>query len=393
MEPWSGPAGRDFFDSIYDVLQNKQDHCTVVIPERLQRSFRSALLHSAQEGYGEIRIATLNSSINLLANIEREFCETRKRTISVKELAERHLAGGQILALNFPTDIGIWRKEYYEYLNWIAADAKRRKDSGEPLNWSLLCILPPGTGLKVDSGMQILNWWGRYYPSDLEFAIERALRPQRLNHPAYVWLYSICRGLGNAAPDLVGVLAHRRLVDMETITAVLAEHELCNSDIASLARKYGGARYFRERPPTGGAQRLWKAGAIEIGCWGEPLLHPAAMVACGFRNRLANLVVAGQMQVYLPMAQQVFHWLMNRMREKIGPDWLKFSPEKPEGIGKLAWILKNFFSKQLDGEVQLANYWKDVRNNIAHAKVIPFELALPAVHEYDKLTGKQEAEQ
>lgn len=392
MDAWSGPAARDFFADIYDVLHNCQEHCGVVIPERWQRSFRAALLRSSQEGYGEIHIITLEPSNRLLADLAGEFCETGKKPTSVKELARRHLNEGQILALNFPNDIASWRKEYYEFLAWISADAKRRKDSGEPLNWSLLCILPPGSGFKADSGMRILEWWGRHYPSDLEFAIERALRPQNLDPPAYTWLYAICRGLGNAAPDLVEYLAHKRLIDMENIIAALKAHELCNEEIGNMARKYGNAACSRSRPPAGQARCLWKAGALDIGCQGDPLLHPAALVACGLKYRLANLVVAGQMQVYLPMAQRVFHWLMKRMREKFGPDWSDRCPEKPDGIGKLARILSNFFRTRAEEEATLANYWKDVRNNIAHAKLIPYKLALRAVNEYDRLSGKQKTE-
>lgn len=392
MDMWLGPAGRDFFDGVYDALHNCHEHCAAVIPERLQRGFRSALLRFAQEWYGQIRIATLNPSISLLANLENEFCVADKKPRDVKELSERHLREGQILALNFPCKTDAWRDEYLSYLKWISADAKRRKDTGEVANWSLLCILPPGHDFKTDSGMRIMEWWGRHYPSDLEFAIERALRPQNLGRPAYTWYYAICRGLGDAAPDLVEYLARLPLTDMESITTALAKHELCDAEIAKLAKRYGVARCSRSMPPTGEARRLWNVGAFDISCQGEPTLHPAAMVACKLPGRLLHLVVSGQMQVYLPMAQQVFHWLIKRTREKIGDDWLNSIPEKPDSIGKLAWTIGNYFRNEAEEELSLANCWKDARNNIAHGKFIPFNLAMNAVLEYDKLSGKLSAD-
>lgn len=392
MWTWYGPAGRDFFDSIYGTLQNGQEHCAVVIPEIMQRDFRTALLKFANEGYGEIRIITLDPEKELLDNLKSGFCkpdEAEDKIVNYAGFAESHLREGHFLAITFPGNIENWRREYHEFLRWAATDAKRRKDSGEPLNWSMLCILPPGHGFQPETGMTLRNWWGRNFPSDLEFAIERALRPQKLGFPAYTWYYAICKGLGNAAPDLVESLAQAPLRDFKSIMNVLVKHPLCNQESARLAKKYGIPKCDRDNPPPNRALELWKASALDIGCLDEPLLHPAVLAACDFKNRIFSMVVAGQMQVYLPLAQQVFQKLMNRIAQKLGENWEAKYDNAPDSLGKLAWLLGTHFPEDLSVELALADQWKNVRNTIAHGKFIPMPVALLAVASYRKLLDSE----
>lgn len=325
-------------------------------------------------------------------NLEANFCHSEESADNYAALAARHLRDGQILAINFPGKVENWRGEYHEFLKWCAADAKRRKDSGEPLNWSLLCVLPPGHGFQSETGMTLLNWWGRNYPSDLEFAIERALRPQNMDFPAYLWYYSICKGLGNAAPELVESLAQAPLPDFQSILNVLAKHPLCNRETARLAKKYGLPKCDRNTSPQSRALELWKAGVLDISCLNEPLLHPAVLAACDFKNRIFSMVVEGQTQVYLPLAQRIFHKLKNRVTQKLGENWADPYEEKPVSLGKLELLLGRHFQKTLPFELELATQWKDVRNDTAHGKFIPLRKALMAAANYRKLLDDEAPE-
>lgn len=382
MAIWQTPSGREFFDGVFATLFDKYEHCAVVLPEYLESGFVSAFSHCA--GATDARVASLDPDLPLMENIAPEFAIDNEKPRKFGDLVERHLGEGRILILRFPAQVDKWRREYREFISQMAAYAKEYKDSGRFLNWSLVCVAPPGSGIDPDSGLAVMNWWGRRYPSDMEFAIERALRPFELKYPVYIWRYAICRGLCDSAPELASLLAPRQMRTREEILDALKKHEFYNPRMGSLAREGASAGQGRGRPPSGKDSRLWQAGIFDCSCQGKPVFHPAALLAANFKNKVINMVIAGQMQIYLPLVQEVCQFILRRMRTRFGEGWIERCDKPPTDIGPLAWQLGAHFRNVAANEERLAKLWRDVRNRVAHASFLDSDLALKAMLEYER---------
>ena len=394
MNVWYCPQGKAFMRTLCRTLAEEDEHAVVSLPERHIQSFVAEFLSYGKKTLGTLQTVTLEAGQPLAESLLPSFLSgAGEEPVPLEEFPELMVRGGSTLVLLFPSELSAGAEEYASFLELMAAHAKACKDQGKTPRWSMLAVMPAHLPLpREEIGLKTFVWWGKLRPSDLEYAVEHALENMGLSETSYYWYYALCKGLAGVDPELVEAIVNDPPLSAQEIANIVRGHELLREDVGRLAQKFWLERSWilnRGVLPRGDAAELWQLGALDIDCYGKPALHPAAMVAAGLENSLGDQLVRGQIQVYLPLTQEVHGFLCQMMRKRFGQDWGKkgtsYTSVEHE-IGGLPSYMKTYYSKEIPKEfIKLAELWRDLRNKIAHNTIIPYELALLAVSLYVEL--------
>lgn len=395
MSLWYSPHPKAFLREICQVVGTEREHCAVSIPQHLIPSFREELLSYGRKSLGELQVLQLNPQVGLWGNLAPLFNIDAGGDKKLSDLPEMTLPRCRNLVI-FPSEKPLsWEEEFLAFVDTMAAHAKYCKDQGKRMLWSMLIVIPAGSKMPhEDIGLRVLYWWGRLHVSDLEYAIESNFgASEAQEYHLYCWFYALCKGVASGDPRLVELFQQQVPIDVDSLVNALAGHELCTEENARLVMSYlNSSKYSltRDVVPQGIAAELWHCGILDFDCYGKPSLHPAALVAAQKIDVLERLVVKGQMQVYLPLVQEVHEFLYNKIECLLGYKWdgrnkKSFSSIKSE-IGPFSVYINRRFKDVLPKDIlREALEWRDLRNSIAHAQMIPFDMAVSRVMAYQKL--------
>lgn len=388
MSLWNGPHGRKFIDEIRASLKKGNEHSAVFVPANRQEDFLGVFGEIAENSPGAVRIIHLQLAHSILDELEPAFYDEEYDS---PKSGDGLVKDSKILLLVPRAEHLQQGSDFFVFAERMSAHAKSCRDNAKTMNWSILYLLQPGWIFPgKDTGLRHFHWWGQLFSSDLEYAIESAIYERKYDYPAYHWLYALCRGLCDGSADLVPRVIDSEPASFDEIEDILAEHELNKPDIRALVQEYIkknlNYQLSRDSLPKNEALDLWQAGAIEINSHGYPVIHPAAMLAAGYKSSVKKNIVAGQIQVYLPLTQDVFRLICNRMRHKFGKNWDTFENGKSREIseiGPLFYHIQKRYPLDAREEYELAGLWRDVRNCLAHGHILPVALAFKAVSRYE----------
>lgn len=395
MSLWYSPHPKAFLREICQVVGAEKEHCVVSIPQHLLPSFREELLSYGRKSLGDFQVLQLNPQVGLLGNLAPLFNIDAGGDVKLSDLPEITLLRCRNLVIFPPEKPLSWEEEFLAFVDTMAAHAKYCKDHGKHMLWSMLIVIPAGSKMPhEDIGLRVLYWWGRLHVSDLEYAIESNFgTSEAQEYHLYCWFYALCKGVASGDPRLVELFRQQVPIDVDTLVNALADHELCTEENARLVTSYLNSCEYsltRDVIPKGVAAELWHCGILDFDCFGKLSLHPAALVAAQKIDVLERLVVKGQMQVYLPLAQEVHEFLYRKIEDLLGYGWDSRDkgnfPSVKSEIGPFSFYISKYFKDKLPKDIiKVAQGWRDLRNSIAHAQMIPFDMAVSRVMAYQKL--------
>lgn len=392
MNIWYCPQGKAFMRALCRTLEKEVEHAVVSLPERYIPSFLTEFSSYGRKSLGPFLTVQIEAGRPLAESLMPAFqTEGGDEVLPLEDFPELQVKKGSTVVLRFPSQLAAIREECFSFLEIMAAYAKACKDRGESPRWNLIAVMPAQWPLpREEIGVKTFVWWGKLRPSDLEYAVEQTLEGLALNEAVYYWYYALCKGLAVVDPELVEAIVANPPTSAEQLADVVHNHELLREDVGELAQQYydmGQSEANRQTLPRGIEAKLWHLGALDIDCYGKPALHPAALVASGLLTPLENLLVQGQMQVYLPLVQEVHSFICRMMEKRFGADWGKQDLQNYDSveseIGGLPFYMKEYYERKIPQELlDLAFLWRAVRNTIAHGSIIPCNLALIAVTRY-----------
>lgn len=392
MSIWYSPHPKAFLREICTALATEKEHCAVSVPQYLLSSFRDELISYGRKSLGQLRIPQIDPQSSLEQNLCPLFIFHHEDEAGIASLPEATLSECRTLVIFLPETPLPWEDEFFAFVNHMVAHAKFCKDQDVHMPWSLLLVIPSGRRMpREDIGLKVFHWWGRLHVSDLEYAIEQVLGAAEVEEKhLYYWFYALCKGLASSDPGLVDFFLEALPTDMDSLVKALSLHELNTRENGQLVLSYLNAPHChldRHAPPQGAMAPLWHRGILDIDCYGRTALHPAALLAAGQTAELERLAVSGQMQVFLPLAQEVHSLLYRKIEHILGPGWGRLNAENfpalDSEIGPLSHYLYTYYRSKLPiFLLNTAKHWRDLRNSIAHANMIPFAVALQAVRDY-----------
>lgn len=408
---WQCPHPALFVKEVCETLDTLQDHCIVSMPSRLIPSFQEELVSYWKSTKGDyIRLHLLENETPLGDALAPLF-SSGSEVSSLVDLKKNLLRGASTLVVTLPKQPLPIEKEFFDFLiNDLMAHAKNCRDNAETLLWNMLVIAPADRKIpSQDIGLKVFLWWGRLHNSDVEYAIEDAFRNSfgletKKKTLDYWWLYPVCKGISRSDPDLVEMVYRNAPQGMDDLMVVLSEHELNTEENGNLVKAFldlDNSRYklTLNALPQGLAAKLWHKGILDLTFQGDITLHPAALLAAGYKNKLEKLIVQGQMQFFLPLVQEVHTLLWNKVEEYWGGNLEDLIPKDEnldsarDEIGPFYALLGYLYhekSKSIPHVLLSAvKRWRQLRNDIAHIKILSRQTIDDALTSYEEILERR----
>ena len=382
-----------FLEEICASLRERASCATIVAPRRYHEDLSLAFRKYAENFLNLVYTVDVTGGESLLGALIPRFCEGDSPP-SLTSLFDLPTRDGATLLVKYPPEN--FSGEFLTFAEEAASRSRTAATTNQPLLWSMVFIVPPDADFPAeDAGFARFYWWGKRYQSDLEYIIEREIIPRDYGNPASRWFYALCKGVCEGAPELVPNLLAKEPAGLDDIVDVLRSSPVYNEENRRIALDYlekYSPPHTRTALPQDFAAEAWAAGILDIGCQGQPRLHPAALLAARGAEYVEKLVVRGQCQVYIPMVPEATRVITESAERKLGPDWNRGIEEETLEIGGLHYHLNNTlsgWSRGLREEIELAKYWRELRNELAHYKMIEARLALFAVAKLDEFKRGQ----
>lgn len=396
---WDLPGPRRFVSTAVSRIESGC-HVVVVVPDSLSRV---EFVHALRRGlrHADVGEAEAVEVVRHECHPCEALCDaigldparfgTTERLLGCSDVPARTLVVGG-LDLVTGSAATLWRR----FLKEAGEDAQVR---GQP-PFQLVAPVAPGFPLPEDDvRLARLNWWGVFSRADLETAIEESFRelPPR-NGTLAIWLRAVCRGVATTDPRLVS-----RIVE-EAPTSVADLERTLASEAMQPSRERWSQRNGRGRLSRGGLAAtpadpvetsLWRSGLLDQ-FDGSLQIHPSWHVARGESAEIERLIWIGQVEVILPLVEQVREAVVNWLDLKCGDTWQKGLTQPgddaltgaPE-IGRLLHAVRKCeFGRALGGNLRgVLEAWTAVRNDIAHRRMVRFEQLEAAIDVHDRFFG------
>ncbi len=408
---WQCPHPALFVKEVCETLDTLQDHCIVSMPSRLIPNFQEELIFycKSTRGGNYIQLHQLEKAPPLRDALAPLFSDSKASSLA--DLKNKWLIGASTLIVTLPDQPLFIEKEFFDFLiNDLMAHAKNCRDNAETLLWNMLVIAPADRKIpSQDIGLKVFLWWGRLHNSDVEYAIEDAFRNSfgletKKKTLDYWWLYPVCKGISRSDPDLVEMVYRNAPQGMDDLMVVLSEHELNTEENGNLVKAFldlDNSRYklTLNALPQGLAAKLWHKGILDLTFQGDITLHPAALLAAGYKNKLEKLIVQGQMQFFLPLVQEVHTLLWNKVEEYWGGNLEDLIPKDKnlesarDEIGPFYALLSYLYQKKGKSIPRVLHSavkrWRQLRNDIAHIKMLSRQTIDDALTSYEEILEKR----
>lgn len=293
-------------------------------------------------------------------------------------------------ALN-QTDLGRW----LGLLPRWAEVSQRRANRGAPV--TALCLLAPACALPDgpppgDLYLGVRHWWG--LPSLLELRLLCRYREDRPpGEAAARWREAVLPALAVGDPALVDELWEDAAADVNLLEQRLLAYAHRRDWTAERLRQWGAdrlnaspmPRQLAAGEPWIAARDLWAQGAATWTPEGGLELHSAALAALGRRARIRHRVWRGQVDLILPMIDDVRVSLCTQLTEAYGPEWpVMWGPPQLDAereavlhdpfacqLGHLRYVLGATPTRDPQSQA-LAETMLSLRNELAHYRPVGF---------------------
>lgn len=398
---WTLPGARRFLDQVVRALSNGQ-HVILRLPKHVieQRPLESLNQRLAEADLGSITRHWISDEVEpsrALARATR--FEDEEAPLSV--LLENQSPPSNFIALlGLPNEEEPYHREWRRLLKRAGENAQNYKERAQP-PFLIIAVASPRMPVP-DENVRLVHfsWWGVLSQIDIDQVVEEDLRASPPERSAdHYWLRALCRGLAGTQPKLARQLLERnpktlqQLLDFLRPPDPVSEEVEESFQIPSYKKKFTFLGEAMNPPPTQAARlRLWDDGWLDWEAEYGMRLNVYALAHRDQGNKIERRLWQGQSKILLPLVEQVRHLIVNKLRKKYGvDDWsyqiVKKVKEAQERealeteIGPLAYHLRRA-SKQRGALRDLANVaekWRDLRNELAHMNVVKYEALLSAL--------------
>lgn len=404
MNTWYCPNGKAFMREICLDLRDSVTHYLVELPIPLVRDFTDEFTQYSRKYLSYILVKKVGDGTSRDAVLRELFNIPDNEPVPpAHDLLRRDAADHYILLEFSPSLSPEERQNWMAFLADLDLSTKQALDRGaQELRWKVIAVLPGSSApYRPDMGIKKIVWWGFIHSSDMEYAAEQFFAPvlEPEDRSSYYWLYSLCRGLASSDPMLAEWLVNDMPLDLDDVGQLMSKHPLFSTARLFknvIARMDGKPplHFSRTTPPEKGDEaELWKHGLYVIDCFGNPSLHPAALAAASRLQSLERRIVLGQMQVYLPIVQEVHGFLCRSLRRCCGSDWNKHARDRFTTINDEIGALPAYMRAELSGYppllYDLAAIWREMRNTVAHNHMITSSMANDGVNLYRVLLANE----
>ena len=410
MTIWECPHPEKFLDEIFSTLQNGDRHVLIHLPIWRLAGFQDALWDASQS-------RRLHLHFPEAPNARRPLELMRGLSLKPDDFQAADPASwepkSENIALAIPSELNAG--EVKEWLGFIEAAAASGREFHErmgglekegallPLPWRLIFLAPAHfPSPKPETSLEIFLASGLCGQSDLEWAVERCASDQggRLEASSRLWLESICKGVAMRDVGLCASVFKALPLDLPDVMDMLMAypfHELGKE----LAREVIAVDEGNEQGPESwrARERLREMGILDLDCRGWEALHPSALAQANRRQTVEGLLRQGQVRVYFPLAQDAHSFIVQKLDKCCDPDWrrksLQWHKETNQyvnesdtclGIGPLAEYMARHLKGVCGGDLlELARLWQNIRNEIAHDRLLKFEDTVDAVDLFEEM--------
>ncbi|MBU0553713.1 hypothetical protein KKF91_12170 [Myxococcota bacterium] len=400
---WTLPGARRFLDRVVNALSDGQ-HVILRLPKHV---VDQDPIESLNRRLAEVNLGSITSWV-VSEDQEPERALAQALGFEDEDAPLDTLLSCQtppsnfIAFLNLPNEEGRYRREWQRLLARAGALAQSREG---PQPFLIIALASPRTPIPSENvKLARFPWWGVLSQIDIDQVVEEKLRANPPERSAdHYWLRALCRGLAGSQPRIAHELLDRNPKTVKEVLDLLRPRELIGGneeeslEIPQYKKKFSFLGEAMSPPPTQPDRlRLWDDGWLD---W-EPeygmRLNVYALAHRDQAEKIERRLWQGQSKILLPLVEQVRHLIVGKLRKKFGDDWSHEIISKIERaerealeteIGPLAYHLRRSTKHVKNAALQhtlrdlanVAERWRDLRNELAHVKVVEHEALLSAL--------------
>ncbi|MDR2461254.1 MAG: hypothetical protein LBE38_10860 [Deltaproteobacteria bacterium] len=410
------PGGEYFKGSVVDHLKSG-NNVVVYLPDSLKaevflNSINETLLNSGISKMYIANAASYNGLPCLAAlmaaqpEITRALCKRRFADYFKSGLDETLQVRAIANLDRFPAESLV---DIYAELLEANSVLRAHSSPNDPKGLRFLVILSPRfPPFPKMEGVVTLNWWAVITTVDHMTLFAKAINSlkSKPTETMYLWLKSICRGVGDNDPWLINELVNRMPLELSTIADIIKNHPLYQLHFRTSKPQlfyhheflYSGISHEFPPPPQDDYHRnLWAQGLLNPG--GLCSYHPVILVQS--ESILKKLVISGQIHVYFPLVEKakntIFQIIESRLGEDVWKDYIFNERVREEvlcEIGPLAYHLEHsikpddtHLSSLVKQMAHLARAFSQLSHLSAHHMICQYstlERALKLYHDAEK---------
>lgn len=401
---WQLPNASRFLDGVVESLALSK-HAIVILPETILDSDPVLILSRrlSLQGLGSLTKVSLRHSEHedILDAIVEELGFDACEIVSNESFLDREDVPSRYIAI---TGVEAGGTNWMSSLSALMSKAGEHAQNSECTSFSLVVFAtprfsPPPSNLMLAHH----HWWGILSSVDIDHATESCVSEYPPSCIAeYYWLWAMCRGVAKIDPHLAQLIVEMSPKSVDELCELFSSSSSYTiSDIPHSFLKYPEMplNTVRVNPPVNGVMRdLWRCGHLDWHSGSGLVLHPHLLSSCGLQHEITRMVLKGQMQIILPLVEQVRQSLIYWIIREYGEDWINklvgsLSNDDLSGLkgeigplchfifGSKSQIRRPSFKKISD----MAWKWRNIRNEISHGRPISFDRLCDACEAFDSL--------
>lgn len=197
---------------------------------------------------------------------------------------------------------------------------------GITIQWNFIGIIPADIELpKLSISTEVIYLWNFTKKSDIEQFNEFYFSRDSLNFADYLWFNSLSHGIGPYDVSLISNISLNKPFSIQEIISMLESHLLFNMTDTTIRLCENFLRTSKSpgvlSPPfIGDFGVLWREGFLTVDNFGFPSLHPCAIVKLKRFDLLSKILVAGQLNIFMPLLIKVHALIHSTLNKELGDD-------------------------------------------------------------------------
>ena len=402
---WELPGPRRFLERAASALEQGK-HAVLVAPTQVLENWMAIELEKVLRGQslGEVTYLEVGPETDPdpLCALSLSLGLDKRELISIDDVLEHSAAPSRFLLLR-GVDSGDESRQL-EWASLLSRAACQTQIAGMSKTQLISLMRPLGCVPPRDLFLAVEYWWGMMGRVDLDWVVEQVLEespPSRLT--GHYWGRALSRGVASWDPDLAALLLRELPTTLEQISDCLLRS---SRDYGSPPEQINGVPWCRavlpgQQPPqpprNGDALRLWSEGWMDFMKGQGQILHSAVLAGHpGGKEELARRVWSGQQEVLLPVVEQVRMAVLDAARLELGDGWqeaiygVSFVEEIADKCSEIGTMSHLFSEKEQlrchdrGRPRRLLLVWKKIRNALAHAKMVEYDLLDDGVDQFQR---------
>jgi hypothetical protein len=398
------PGPRRYFNDVANSL-TWQKHVVLVMPTRVaDHSVTGAIrqvLDDAQLGaLTEVDVGPADTE-NLFEALSGGIASSPRAPATMDELLQHDQCYSRFILVKNGFSKNSQKNMRFNYLIRHAGELSQTIDN---LHVQLIVLAKPTDPLPDRNvRLDIHPWWGVLGQIDVDLTVDEHLSrfpPQGVAEE--LWLRSVCKGVARGAPSLAKMLIESSPMNINEVVDVLRHvYKLrqTNGHDRNFVDTVRPFHYSTPPPPSNQTEKvLWEQETL---FWvrGYGLVRHLDAFPEEKRNQeIVRRIWGGEVELLTPVIESVRLDTVDWLKIKMGKRWAEhLSKDAPavkkesllSEIGPLSYALMIYAQKNpktIPRHVARGvEYWKNIRNALAHSKAVDYETIKQSVEHYSKM--------